>query len=130
MLPGKVLSDNDDGKEAHAYYAGRWTLLSDLQREFGGLFGAYLFLAFLFPGALIASVFFEWVERPGMTLVFAATLFVALLSISLFSLAWYRWAKKREQRAFEMMQQKGREELELEEQSRAQGLLTTRPPSL
>ncbi len=121
MLPGHVVSDDDDGTEAHAYYAGRWSLLVDLQAEFGGAFGAYLLFAFVVPGLMVASVYFEWTERPELSLFGAAALFIMLVSISLYALIWYRWAKKREQLAFETMQRRGEEELKGAEERIAKG---------
>jgi hypothetical protein len=100
------------------YYAGRWDLLIDLQGEFGGAFGAYLLLALVLPGAMVAFVFFGWTQSPEATLLGAAALFIALLAVSLYALVWYLWVKKRERLAFDTMQRRGEEQLAREEEKK------------
>lgn len=107
----EVPSDLDDGTESHDYWAGKWTVFSDIYGVFGGSFGLFLVLSLLVPCAMVASVFFEWAARPEMTLFGAGVVFIVCLALSLHSLAWYIWAKRRERIAFETMQQLGEAEL-------------------
>jgi hypothetical protein len=114
LQPGRILSDDDDGSNGHAYYSGRWTLLLDLLTEFEGAFGAYLLFAFIIPGGMLASIYFEKIENPDLMLVGAGAVFISLLSISAYTFVWYLWAKKRERLAFKTMQRRENEELALE----------------
>lgn len=107
----EVPSDLDDGTESHDYWAGKWSVFSDIHGIFGGSFGLFLVLTLLVPGAMLASVFFDWTEQPDMVLLGAALVFVVCLTLSLHSLAWYVWAKRRERLAFETMQRLGEAEL-------------------
>ncbi len=54
MWPGEVASDLDVNEETHDNLAGRWSILVDLYVEFQGAFGAYLIMALLIPGLMIA----------------------------------------------------------------------------
>ena len=87
----------------------------DLYSEFQGECGAYLFFAFLMPGLLVASAFFEWTQRPELTLAIAAVAFIVCITVSLHAYFWFRWVKKREREAFSLMQKKGQGELEAED---------------
>ena len=107
MLPGEVPSDLDVEDENHDSLVGRWTILVDLQAEFGGAFRAYLLFAFLIPGLLFASAYFGWTDRPSITLAAAFVVFVVLLTVSLYSFVWYRWAKKRQAKTYQLMLRKG-----------------------
>lgn len=118
MLPSEIPSDLTDGEESHDYYAGRWSLLVDLQAEFVGKFGAYLILALLVPSVLVVFVIGDWTDAPDRTLIFAALAFIALGAISGYSFIWYRWAKKRERIAFQMMQAAAKREQDREERRR------------
>ena len=111
----EVPSDLDDATESHDYWAGKWTVFSDIYGVFGGSFGLFLILSLLLPGAMVASVLFGWAERPEMALLGAGLVFVVCLTLSLHSLAWYVWAKRRERIAFVTMQQLGVAELAREE---------------
>ena len=110
-------SDLDIEEESHDRLAGRWTILVDLYSEFQGECGAYFFLAFLIPGLLVASVFFEWMPRPGLTLTIAAVVFFACITVSLHAYIWYRWVKKRERKTYDLMQKKDQGELEAEDEA-------------
>jgi predicted permease len=80
----------------------------------------YLVFAFLWPGLFVVSVYYEWTERPELVLVAAALFFVVVfLSFSIHAYVWFRWVKKREQIAFDMMPERGQEELEAESRSGA-----------
>lgn len=116
MWPGEVPSDFEIEEESHDRLAGRWTILVDLYSEFQGECGAYLFLAFLIPGLLVASVFFEWTQRPLLTLAIAAVVFIICITVSLHAYIWFRWVKKRERNAFGLMQIKSQGELGAEDE--------------
>jgi hypothetical protein len=110
MLPGHINSDDDLETASHAGLSARWSLLVDLQAEFGGAFVAYLLLAFVVPCSLLAYVMWGSPASPYGVIVGAAVIFSVCLTISLYSLWWYVWAKRREERAFKLMQQRGEEE--------------------
>ena len=116
MCPGEVPSDLDIEEENHDRLAGRWTILVDLYSKFQGECGAYLFFAFLIPGLLVVSVFFEWTKRPELTLAIAAVVFIVCITVSLRAYIWFRWVKKRERNAYTLMQKKGQGELETEDE--------------
>jgi hypothetical protein len=120
MLPGQIDSDDDVETASHAELSGRWSLLIDLQREFGGAFGAYLIFAILWPGGLVAYTVFGSPDNPTRILFGAALIFIVCLTISLYTLWWYVWAKRREAKTFELMQRRGEEELAREEQGKVQ----------
>ena len=107
MCPGEVSSDLDVEEKSHDHLAGRWHILVDLYVEFQGECGAFLVFAFLIPGLLVASVFFEWTQRPMLTLAIAAVVFIICITVSLHAYFWFRWVKKRERKAFALMQEKG-----------------------
>ena len=104
-MPGQVPGDLDDD-ESSDYFSGKEPLLIDLYSEFQGLYGARLFIAFLFPGIMVASVIFEWASRPELALLGAAAIFIACISISFYSLIWFLWVKKRLRIAEDMMRKK------------------------
>ena len=118
MLPGRIDSDEDLETDSHAQLSGRWSLLVDLQREFGGAFGAFLIIAIVLPGGLVANVAWGSPDNPDLVLVGAAISFVVCLTISLYALWWYVWAKRREEKTFQMMQRRGEEELAREEEAK------------
>jgi hypothetical protein len=107
MWPGEVASDLDIEEENHDNLAGRWSILVDLYVEFQGECGAYLIMALLIPGLLVASVFFEWTQRPELTITIAAVIFIVCITVSLHAYLWFRWVKKRERQAFALMQKEG-----------------------
>jgi hypothetical protein len=116
MWPGEVSSDLDVNEESYDNLAGRWSILVDLYVEFQGECGAFLFMAILIPGLLAASVFFEWTQRPLLTLAIGAVVFIICITVSLHSYIWFRWVRKRKRIAFALMQQRGQEELEVEDE--------------
>jgi hypothetical protein len=106
MWPGEVSSDLDIEEENHDHLAGRWTILVDLYSELQGECGAYLILAFLIPGLLVVSVFFKWTERPLLAIAIAAVVFIICITVSLHAYIWFRWVKKRQRKAFDLMHNK------------------------
>ena len=109
MWPGEVPSDLDIEEANHDRLAGRWAILIDLCSEFQGEFGAYLVFAFLIPGLLVAMVIFEGTERPVLTLAIAAVTFIVCITVSLHAFIWFRWAKKREREAYDLIHKKSQE---------------------
>lgn len=106
MLLGEALGEIDGEERSHDFYAGEWFILSDLYGHFQGAFGGCLLLAFLIPGGMVASTIFGWTKHPELTLLGSAIVFVACIAISLHSLAWFIWVKRRERLAFAAMMQK------------------------
>lgn len=96
MVPGQVPSDFDLQDANADEAAGRHAILVDLYSEFQGAAGAYAALGVLLPLLGGASVLFEWTERsPEVLFLIGAVLFVAMMSIALYSLVWFLWARKR-----------------------------------
>ena len=119
MLPGRVDTDDDVETDSHARLSGRWSLLVDLHREFQGAFGAFLIIAIILPGCLIANVIWGSPDNPDLVLIGAAISFIICLTISLYTLWWCVWVKRREEKTFKMMQLRGEEELAREAQAKA-----------
>ena len=98
MIPTEVPSDLDVREVSREELSGRWTILVDISSDFQGAAGAYAVVGFVFPSILIASVIFGWTDHNHAFwwLLLAAAIFIGCLAISLYSLVWYIWARKRE----------------------------------
>ncbi len=106
MCPGEVSSDLDVEEKSHDHLAGRWRIFVDLYVEFQGECGAFLVIAFLIPGLLVATVFFEWTQHPLLILAIAAVVFIICITVSLHAYFWFRWVKKRLRITRGMMREK------------------------
>lgn len=95
MWPGEVLSDLDLDEEPIENLRGRHDILQDLYAEFQGASGAYGVFAVAVPAIIVVCVSMGWAERPTLALTGAAALFVAMASISAYSLVWYIWVRNR-----------------------------------
>jgi hypothetical protein len=106
MWPSEVPSDFDVDEASREALEARWGLLLDLHNDFQGSAFAYAIFAVLLPGLGFASIYFEWsggVDDPAIQLLISVALFVSLGSISLYSLVWYFWEKKRLKRVEKLM---------------------------
>lgn len=111
MIPTEVPSDSDMHEVGRSELVGRWTILVEISSEFQGAVGAYALLGILFPCILIASAIFGWTsqEQAFWLLLWAAIIFVGCMSISLYTLIWYFWARKRERAIYDLMRKQDRD---------------------
>ena len=104
LWPSWVPSDMDVDTASFTELAGRRAMLLDLYGEFQGEAGAYAFFAVLLPALSMASIYFNWDEGyPATTVIIALAMFVGLGAVSLHSLVWFLWVRRRLRRVEKLM---------------------------
>ena len=101
MVPGDGPSVWTLGQATVEEFEGRLDVLQHVHSDSQGMTGAYAIIAVLFPGGLVASVYFDLGssrDNAVWTIVIAAVLFVAFIAVSLSSWAWCYWSRVRIER--------------------------------
>lgn len=95
MLPSDVPSDYDVEDAGIDNLLGRQDILVDIRAEFQAAAGIFLFFAGLVPVIFLPMWVLDKLDNEWRSILLSFIGFIALLTGSLYSYIWFRWADKR-----------------------------------